>query len=91
MLDQFPEKRVGIFCDLQKYKVAFISGAGSGHEPVHAGVVGKGMLMPAVCGDVLASSTVGAVLSVILAVTCEKALKVRNSSRHEVTKRKRAS
>lgn len=36
-------------------KVALISGGGSGHEPAHAGFVGKGMLDVAVCGDVFAS------------------------------------
>lgn len=36
-------------------KVNLISGGGSGHEPAHAGFVGKGMLDAAVCGDVFAS------------------------------------
>jgi dihydroxyacetone kinase len=36
-------------------KVTLISGGGSGHEPAHAGFVGKGMLTAAVCGDVFAS------------------------------------
>lgn len=31
-----------------------MSGGGSGHEPAHAGFVGKGMLDAAVCGDVFA-------------------------------------
>lgn len=38
-----------------KKKVSLISGGGSGHEPAHAGFVGKGMLDAAVCGDVFAS------------------------------------
>lgn len=38
-----------------KKKVAVVSGGGSGHEPSHAGYVGKGMLAAAVCGDVFAS------------------------------------
>jgi dihydroxyacetone kinase DhaK subunit len=41
--------------DLNKEKVSLISGGGSGHEPAHAGFVGKGMLDVAVCGDVFAS------------------------------------
>lgn len=49
--------------------VAVVSGGGSGHEPAHAGFVGKGMLTAAVCGDVFASPSVDAVLSGILAVT----------------------
>ena len=41
--------------ELNKGKVTLISGGGSGHEPAHAGFVGKGMLGAAVCGDVFAS------------------------------------
>jgi dihydroxyacetone kinase len=40
---------------LNKDKVTLISGGGSGHEPAHAGFVGRGMLDAAVCGDVFAS------------------------------------
>ena len=36
-------------------KVGLISGGGSGHEPAHAGYVGKGMLDAAVAGNVFAS------------------------------------
>ena len=36
-------------------QVGLISGGGSGHEPAHAGFIGKGMLDVAVCGDVFAS------------------------------------
>ena len=36
-------------------KVGVISGGGSGHEPAHAGYVGKGMLDAAVAGNVFAS------------------------------------
>ena len=39
---------------IDKNKVTLISGGGSGHEPAHAGFVGKGMLDCAVCGDVFA-------------------------------------
>lgn len=41
--------------EIQADKVSLISGGGSGHEPAHAGYVGKGMLDAAVCGDVFAS------------------------------------
>lgn len=41
--------------ELNENKVTLISGGGSGHEPAHAGFVGKGMLDAAVCGDVFAS------------------------------------
>ena len=38
-------------------KVGLVSGGGSGHEPAHAGYVGKGMLTAAVCGQVFTSPT----------------------------------
>ena len=41
--------------EIDENKVSLISGGGSGHEPAHAGFVGKGMLDCAVCGDVFAS------------------------------------
>lgn len=41
--------------NIDKNKVSLISGGGSGHEPAHAGFIGKGMLDAAVCGDVFAS------------------------------------
>jgi ATP-dependent dihydroxyacetone kinase len=47
--------------------VALISGGGSGHEPAHAGYVGRGMLSAAVVGDVFTSPSVHAVLAAILA------------------------
>jgi dihydroxyacetone kinase-like protein len=37
--------------------VAILSGGGSGHEPLHAGYVGFGMLDAAVCGEVFTSPT----------------------------------
>ncbi|HRX66459.1 dihydroxyacetone kinase subunit DhaK [Mesotoga sp.] len=48
-----------------KNKVNLISGGGSGHEPAHAGFVGKGMLDAAVCGDVFASPSVMQVFNAI--------------------------
>ncbi|MDZ5255123.1 dihydroxyacetone kinase subunit DhaK [Clostridium sp. LIBA-8841] len=41
--------------NINEDKVTLISGGGSGHEPAHAGFIGKGMLDVAVCGDVFAS------------------------------------
>ncbi|AEV29525.1 dihydroxyacetone kinase, DhaK subunit [Sphaerochaeta pleomorpha str. Grapes] len=41
--------------EIDTEKVSLISGGGTGHEPAHAGYVGKGMLDVAVCGDVFAS------------------------------------
>ncbi|NWY43398.1 TKFC cyclase, partial [Sylvia atricapilla] len=50
-------------------RVAVLSGGGSGHEPAHAGYVGKGMLTGVVAGAVFASPSVGSVLTAIRAVT----------------------
>ena len=41
--------------EIDSNKVVLISGGGSGHEPAHAGFVGKGMIDCAVCGDIFAS------------------------------------
>ncbi len=41
--------------NIDQEKVTLICGGGSGHEPAHAGYVGKGLLDAAVCGDVFAS------------------------------------
>ena len=48
--------------------VAVISGGGSGHEPAHAGYVGRGMLAAAVAGDVFTSPSPDAVFAAIRAV-----------------------
>ncbi|UOQ48411.1 dihydroxyacetone kinase subunit DhaK [Gracilibacillus caseinilyticus] len=49
-------------------KVGIVSGGGSGHEPAHAGYVGKGMLDAAVAGEVFTSPTPDQVLEAIKAV-----------------------
>src|SRR5581483_9915307 len=38
-------------------KVGLVSGGGAGHEPLHGGFVGPGMLDAAVCGEVFTSPT----------------------------------
>lgn len=48
-------------------KVGVVSGGGSGHEPAHAGFVGKGMLSAAVAGAVFTSPTPNQVLEGIKA------------------------
>ncbi|MEO0655285.1 MAG: dihydroxyacetone kinase subunit DhaK [Pseudomonadota bacterium] len=70
-LDGYPHIKVVFRSDWDMSKVALVSGGGSGHEPAHAGFVGKGMLTAAVCGEVFASPSVEAVLAGILAVTGE--------------------
>ncbi len=49
-------------------KVALISGGGSGHEPLHAGFVGQGMLDAACPGEVFTSSTPDQMLAAAQAV-----------------------
>lgn len=49
-------------------KVGLVSGGGSGHEPAHAGYIGKGMLDAAVAGEVFTSPTPDQVLEAIKAV-----------------------
>ncbi|WP_050615474.1 dihydroxyacetone kinase subunit DhaK [Bacillus testis] len=51
-----------------KGKVGLVSGGGSGHEPAHAGYIGKGMLDAAVCGEVFTSPTPDQVQEAIKAV-----------------------
>lgn len=53
-------------------KVGVISGGGSGHEPAHAGYVGKGMLDAAVCGEVFTSPTPDQIFEAIKAVNSGK-------------------
>lgn len=68
-LDGYPHIKVAKRTDWDRSKVALVSGGGSGHEPSHAGFVGRGMLTAAVCGEVFASPSVDAVLAGILSVT----------------------
>ena len=53
----------------REQQVALISGGGSGHEPAHAGYVGRGMLSGAVAGEVFTSPPPNAVLAAIRATT----------------------
>jgi dihydroxyacetone kinase len=67
-LDGFPNVKVVVRADWERTKVALVSGGGSGHEPAHAGFVGRGMLTAAVCGEIFASPTVDAIHAAIAAV-----------------------
>jgi phosphoenolpyruvate---glycerone phosphotransferase subunit DhaK len=60
---QFVRRRV-----LKPGKVALISGGGSGHEPLHAGFVGHGMLDAACPGQVFTSPTPDQMLAAAQAV-----------------------
>ncbi|XP_025062694.1 triokinase/FMN cyclase isoform X3 [Alligator sinensis] len=63
--------RVALRSDLENVRgrVALLSGGGSGHEPAHAGYIGKGMLTGVVAGAVFTSPAVGSILAAIRAVT----------------------
>jgi dihydroxyacetone kinase-like protein len=60
---QFVRRRL-----LKKGKVALISGGGSGHEPLHAGFVGHGMLDAACPGQIFTSPTPDQMLAAAEAV-----------------------
>src|SRR3984885_9094143 len=49
-------------------KVALISGGGSGHEPLHAGFVGRGMLDAACPGQIFTSPTPDQIVEAAAAV-----------------------
>ena len=68
-IDAFPDIKVVLRADWDQRRVALVSGGGSGHEPAHAGFVGRGMLTAAVCGEIFASPSSEAVLAAIRAVT----------------------
>lgn len=68
-LDTYPDIKVVVRADWDKSKVAVVSGGGAGHEPSHAGFVGRGLLTAAVSGEIFASPSVEAVLAAIRAVT----------------------
>lgn len=53
-------------------KVAVISGGGAGHEPLHVGFVGKGMLDAAISGNVFSSPSPDRIGSAIEQVSCGK-------------------
>jgi len=53
--------------------VAVISGGGSGHEPTHAGYVGRGMLSATVAGEVFTSPNPDAVLAALRATSGSRA------------------
>uniref|UniRef100_A0A671DN23 Triokinase/FMN cyclase n=1 Tax=Rhinolophus ferrumequinum TaxID=59479 RepID=A0A671DN23_RHIFE len=62
--------RVALRSDLDSLKgrVALLSGGGSGHEPAHAGFIGKGMLTGVIAGAVFTSPPVGSILAAIRTV-----------------------
>ncbi|KAF6007244.1 hypothetical protein HII13_004555 [Brettanomyces bruxellensis] len=65
-------ERVVYSSSSSKDKVAILSGGGAGHEPLHAGFVGKGMLDVAVSGQVFASPSVKQIYSGLKATKSNK-------------------
>src|SRR5213083_1494629 len=65
--DKFVRRR-----ELTSGKVALISGGGSGHEPLHAGYVGRGMLDAACAGQVFTSPTPDQMLAAAEAVHADR-------------------
>lgn len=51
--------------EIKTNKVGLVSGGGSGHEPAHAGYIGKGMLDAAVLGEVFTCPTPDQILEAI--------------------------
>src|SRR2546428_7721632 len=68
-LDGYPHIKVVVRKDWDRSKVAVVSGGGAGHEPAHAGFVGRGMLAGAVSGEGFASPSGDARLACLLSVT----------------------
>ena len=66
-----PERKFVRRRELNPRKVALVSGGGSGHEPLHAGFVGYGMLDAACPGQVFTSPTPDQVVEAAQAVAGE--------------------
>ncbi|CAE7870193.1 dhaK [Symbiodinium microadriaticum] len=71
-LDGYPDVKVVYRTDWNKDKVAVLCGGGAGHEPMHGGFVGRGMLTAAISGETFASPSIDAVLAAIVQVTGPK-------------------
>ncbi|MDN6626999.1 MAG: dihydroxyacetone kinase subunit DhaK [Pisciglobus halotolerans] len=67
LIEQLPETNVVHRKAKKAGKVGLVSGGGSGHEPAHAGFVGKGMLSAAVCGEIFTSPTPDQILEAVKA------------------------
>jgi dihydroxyacetone kinase len=64
-LDGYPDVKVVTQAQPSPDLVSVISGGGAGHEPSHAGFVGRGLLTAAVSGEIFASPSVEAILAAI--------------------------
>src|ERR1700746_299451 len=66
-----PERKFVRRRELNPNKVALVSGGGSGHEPLHAGFVGYGMLDAACPGQIFTSPTPDQIVEAAQAVAGE--------------------
>lgn len=71
-LERLPGITAAIRTDYPKNKVAVVTGGGSGHEPLFAGYVGKGLADAAVLGDIFAAPSPDVILQTTEAVNCDK-------------------
>jgi len=63
-----PERRIVVRAGGPvEHQVGLVSGGGSGHEPLHAGMIGPGMLTAVAPGEVFASPSVDQVLEAVRA------------------------
>ncbi len=65
LVERIPNTDVIVRKDPKNNRVGLVSGGGSGHEPAHAGYVGKGMLSAAANGAVFTSPTPDQILEAI--------------------------
>lgn len=68
LVDVYSEPRFVCRRSPRREKVAVVSGGGAGHDPLHAGFVGLGMLDAAVPGEIFTSPSPSQVLAAIEAV-----------------------
>lgn len=63
-------------------RVAIVCGGGSGHEPAHSSFVNHEMLSAAICGDVFASPSVGAIVDGIRSLFSNSEMSQKRSPRN---------
>ncbi|MHC1773297.1 MAG: dihydroxyacetone kinase subunit DhaK [Flexilinea sp.] len=66
--EKHPDVNGILFKNRRKGKVSLVVGGGSGHEPLFAGFVGRGMADAAACGNIFASPDPGTICEVAQAV-----------------------
>ena len=71
-LRKLGDQNIIVRAQLNREKVALLSGGGSGHEPAHAGYVGYGMLDCAVAGDIFTSPPPLTIFKGITEIATEK-------------------